>query len=77
VRCRAVFRAARALFKEGVTDEREIVPTLAFAAHAGARWALVNEKLPEYFREVWPDVFAQIYKGFKLTSVVDSVPMLR
>jgi hypothetical protein len=77
VRCRAVFRAARALFKEGVTDEREIVPTLAFAAHAGARWALVNEKLPEYFREVWPEVFAQTYKGFKLTRVVDSVPMLR
>jgi hypothetical protein len=33
----------------------EIVPTLAFAAHAGARWALVNEKLPEYFREVRPE----------------------
>ena len=77
VRCRAVFRAARALFKEGVTDERAIVPTLAFAAHAGARWALVNETLPEYFREVWPDVFAQTYKGFKLTRIVDSVPMLR
>jgi len=77
VRCRAVFRAARALFKEGVSDEWEIVPTLAFAAHAGARWALVNEKLPEYFREVWPDVFAQTYKGFKLTRIVDSVPMLR
>jgi hypothetical protein len=35
-RCRAVFRAARVLFKEDVTDEREIVPTLAFAAHAGS-----------------------------------------
>jgi len=76
-RCRAVFRAARALFKERVIDEREIVPALAFAAHAGARWALVNEKLPEYFREVWPEVFAQTYKGFMLTSVVDGVPMLR
>ena len=61
-RCRAVFRAARALLKERVTDEMEIVPTLAFAAHAGARWALVNEKLPEYFR---------------VTKVVDGVPMLR
>jgi hypothetical protein len=77
VRCRAVFRAARALFKERVMDEREIVPTLAFAAHTEARWALVNEKLPEYFREVWPEVFAQTYKGFELTGVVDGVPMLR
>jgi hypothetical protein len=77
VRCRAVFRAARALFKERVIDEREIVPTLAFAAHTEARWALVNEKLPEYFREVWPEVFAQTYKGFELTGVVDGVPMLR
>jgi hypothetical protein len=51
-RCRAVFRAARALFKERVIDEREIVPTLAFAAHAEARWTLINEKLPGYFREV-------------------------
>ena len=76
-RCRAVFRAARALLKERVTDEMEIVPTLAFAAHAGARWAWVNEKLPEYFREVWPEAFAQTYKGFKLTGVVDGVPMLR
>jgi hypothetical protein len=76
-RCRAVFSAARALFKERVTDEKEIVPTLAFAVHAGARWALVNEKLPEYFREVWPEVFAQTYKGFELTSVVDGVPILR
>jgi len=76
-RCRAVFRAARALLKERVTDEMEIVPTLAFAAHAGARWAWVNEKLPEYFREVWPEAFAQTYKGFKLTEVVDGVPMLR
>jgi hypothetical protein len=41
-RCRAVFRAARALFKEGLTDEREIVPTLAFAASAGTPWALVK-----------------------------------
>jgi hypothetical protein len=55
----------------------EIVPTLAFAAHAGARWALVNEKRPVYFREVWPEVFAQTYKSFKLTKVVDGVPMLR
>jgi hypothetical protein len=76
-RCRAVFSAARALFKERVTDEREIVPTLAFAAHTEARWALVNEKLPEYFREVWPEVFAQTYKGFKFTRVVDGVPILR
>jgi hypothetical protein len=76
-RCTAVFSAARVLFKECVTDEREIVPTLAFAAHAGARWAAVNEKLPEYFREVWPEVFAQTYKGFKLVRVVDGVPVLR
>lgn len=58
-------------------EEREIVPTLAFAAHAEARWVLVNEKLPEYFCEVWPEVFAQTYKGFELTGVVDGVPMLR
>jgi hypothetical protein len=38
---------------------------------------LVKEKLPEYFREVRPEVFAQTYKGFKLTKVVDGVPMLR
>jgi hypothetical protein len=76
-RCTAVFSAARVLLKERVTDEREIVPTLAFAAHAGARWAPVNEKLPEYFREVRPEVFAQTYKGFKLVRVVDGVPVLR
>jgi hypothetical protein len=76
-RCTAVFSAARTLFKEGVTDEREIVPTLAFAAHARTRWTAVNEKLPEYFREVWPEVFAQTYKGFKLVRVVAGVPVLR
>ena len=72
-RCRAVFWAARVLFKECVTDEREIVPTLAFAARAGALWTLANEKLPEYFTEV----FAQTYKSFKVVRVVEGVPVLR
>ncbi len=72
-RCRAVFWAARVLIKERITDERAIVPTLAFAAHARAPWTLVNEKVPENFT----DVFAQTYKGFKLVRVVDGVPMLR
>jgi len=72
-RCRAVFRAARLLIKESVTDEREIVPTLAFAVHAGVSWTLTSGKLPENFAEV----FAQIYKGFKLVRVVGGVPVLR
>src|SRR5215211_1789033 len=52
----------------------------SYTGFCGTCWSavgLVNEKLPEYFREVRPEVFAQTYKGFKLTKVVDGVPMLR
>ena len=72
-RCRAIFWAARVLFKKCITDEREIVPTLAFAAQAGAPWTLVNEELPENLAEV----FAEAYTGLELVRVVDGVPVLR
>jgi hypothetical protein len=72
-RCRAVFLAARVLLKEGISDEREIVPTVAFAAQTQAPWDLASENLPQNVTEV----FAQTYNGFRLVRVIDGVPVLR
>jgi hypothetical protein len=72
-RCRAVFWTAAVLFDYEITDEAEIVPTIAFAARMGELENLNDaERCREFVQE-----FAQKYRRFELTEVVDGVPVLR
>jgi len=72
-RCKAVFWTAAVLFDNEITDEAEIVPTIAFAARMGELGNLNDaERRREFVQE-----FAQKYRRFALTGVVDGVPVLR
>ena len=71
--CRAVFWAAMVLFDNEIADEAEIIPTIAFAARTGE---LGNLNDAERCRE-FVQGFAQKYRRFELTRIVDGVPVLR
>ncbi len=63
--CKAVFWTAQVLSTSDVTDEAEIIPTLAFAAHRARRALPFSEHS------------ARDYPHFELTRTVDDVPVLR
>jgi hypothetical protein len=71
--CRALFWTAQVLFDSEVTDEAEIISTLAFAAHTGRLWNLTDEGRREEFMQE----FSRRYRRFELTKVVEGVPLLR
>ena len=63
--CEAVFEVAELLYRVGVTDEDEIIGTLAYASRYGER-ALVM-----------PDDFAAKHPRFDVTRRIEGVPILR
>jgi hypothetical protein len=71
-RCDTVFWAAQMLQKSDVTDEAEIVATLAFAAHSK------HENLrDEKNRVTFSRNFARKYPSFELVRFVEDVPVIR
>jgi hypothetical protein len=70
-KCRAVLGTAAVLFQNEITDETEIISTMAFAAYAYAgteEWPPVDEGLSEDLVKKYP--------RFEI-RVVDGVPILR
>jgi hypothetical protein len=72
-RCIALFLAAQVLFEERISDESEVIPTMAFAWYAGSAepsneeaWAI------EYAKRL-----ARLYRGLGLVKVVAGAPILR
>jgi hypothetical protein len=63
--CKAVFWTAQVLSSSDVTDEAEVIPTLALAAHRARRAQPLSEHS------------ARPYPHFELTRTVDDVPVLR
>jgi hypothetical protein len=72
VRCDAVFWTAQVLRKSDVTDEAEIIATLAFAAHSKYE-SLRDEKNWVTFSRN----FTQKYPSFELVRLVEDVPVIR
>jgi hypothetical protein len=71
-RCDAVFWAAQVLRKSDVTDEVEIIATLAFAAHSKYE-SLRDEKN----RVTFSRNFTHRYPSFELIRFVEDVPVIR
>ena len=67
-----MFWAAMVLFDNEIADEAQIIPTIAFAARTGE---LGNLNDTERCRE-FVQGFAQKYRRFELTRIVDGVPVL-
>jgi hypothetical protein len=67
-RCRAVLVTATVLFDNEITDETEIISTMAAAYAREDEWILAEERLPEEL--------ARRYPRFEV-RVVDGVPILR
>lgn len=72
-RCKALFLAAEILFEEQISEESEVIPTMASAWYRGRAdssneesWAL------EYAKGL-----AQFYRGLGLVGVVAGLPILR
>jgi hypothetical protein len=63
--CRAVFGTAKVLLTGDVTDEAELIPTLAFVAYRARRAQPSSEQ------------FARKYTNFEFTRTMDDVPLLR
>src|SRR3712207_2024895 len=70
--CDAVFWTAQMLRKSDVTDEAEIIATLAFAAHSTYE-SLRDEKN----RVTFSRNFTHRYPSFELIRVVEDVPIIR
>jgi hypothetical protein len=71
-RCDAVFWTAQMLRKSDVTDEAEIIATLAFAAHSKHE-GLRDEKN----RAMFSRTFSHRYPSFELVRFVEDVPVIR
>jgi hypothetical protein len=71
-RCDAVFWTAQVLRKSDVTDEAEIIATLAFAAHSKYE-SLRDEKN----RVTFSRNFTHKYPSFELVRFVEDVPVIR
>jgi hypothetical protein len=78
-----LFRAARLLLREGVTEEERIVPTLAFANDIRLMWSLAAEK--ERLAAAWDDtgdweraveMFAWQHASIRPVEVSDGVLVL-
>jgi hypothetical protein len=71
-KCDAVFWTAQQLAKANVTDETEIIASLAFAAHDRYENLRHEDKRTAFSRD-----FARRYPSFELTRVVEDVPVIR
>jgi hypothetical protein len=67
-RCRAVLDAAEVLLDNEVTDENQIVTTLAVAASEGMSWTMVGEEPSEDFN--------RDHQEFGVTRAADGKPLL-
>jgi hypothetical protein len=67
--CRAVLDVARGLLKNKVTDENEIITTLALAAYAGLSWTEAAKPSSE--------IFSQEYPGLAFSRDMDGMPLFR
>jgi hypothetical protein len=67
-RCRAVLDAAETLLDNEITNENEVVTTLAVAASEGMSWTMLCKQPPENFGRDHPE--------FGLTKAADGKPLL-
>lgn len=79
-----LFRAARTLWREGIEDERDIIPTLAFAARFFEMPGLetVRRELAQAHAsgEAWGEArsrFRAAFDPLEVVRVVDEVPIIR
>jgi hypothetical protein len=70
--CRVVLWTASILFDNDITDENEVVTTMAFAAYAAEGWIPAGNQSTEDLEEL-----TRQYPYFELVKVVDDVPVLR
>jgi hypothetical protein len=68
-RCRALLIAAEVLLDNEVTDENEVITTMAVAAGAGMAWTTVGNQSPE-------DV-TRMHPGLSLSRATDGKPLVR
>jgi hypothetical protein len=80
----AVFKAAKVLFREGITDENLIIPTLAFANQASAQSELqtLRDRFADIaddpgYQEQFANDFQQRFRGLTPISISDDVLILR
>jgi hypothetical protein len=71
-RCDAVFWTAQVLRKSDVTDEAEIIATLAFATHSQ-----YQNLRDERNRVTFSRIFVHKYPSFELVRFVEDVPVIR
>jgi hypothetical protein len=67
--CRTVLEAAWGLLKNKVSDENEIITTLALAAYAGQSWTEAAHPSSE--------VFSQKYAGLEFSRDINGMPLFR
>jgi hypothetical protein len=72
-RCKALFLAAEILFEEQISEESEVIPTMASAWYRGRADSAIEESWAlEYAKGL-----AQFYRGLGLVGVVAGLPILR
>jgi hypothetical protein len=71
-RCDTVFWTAQVLQKSDVTDEAEIIATLAFASHSRYQNLHDQKTQATFLRD-----FAHKYPSFELVRLVEGVPVIR
>ncbi len=71
--CKVLFLAAEILFEEQISEESEVIPTMASAWYPGSAEPSNEESwAPEYAKRL-----TQFYRGLGLVGVVAGVPILR
>ena len=71
--CKALFLAAEILFEEEVSDEREVIPTMAAAWYPGS----ADPSNEETWATEYAKGLTQFYRGLGLVEVMAGVPILR